>query len=98
MKNECINNEVWKARFDVQRYLDLMWTSSIQDSDTTQQKDIKILVGMAAIFNFQIFSIDATQANIQNIEKFNWEVYIKPPAKLGLTSNQSVKLIKPFYF
>lgn len=62
-----------------------------------QQKSITILVGMAAIFSFQVFSTNVTQAYLQSTKMLKRNEYTKPPPELGLALNQLLKLMKQLY-
>lgn len=59
-KHEGAKTKVWKARFVVRVYQDIMKTSLVLDSVTIQQKPTKISADMTAIICFQIFSADVT--------------------------------------
>ena len=58
---------------------------------------MEILVGLAALFGFQLFSTDVTQAYLQGAEKLKRDVYIKPSAEFGLCPNRILKLLIPLY-
>jgi hypothetical protein len=62
VKDEGTDKEVWKARFVVQGYRDHLKTSLVHDTATSRQHSYRVLVGLAAIFGFNLFSIDVTQA------------------------------------
>jgi hypothetical protein len=78
IKDEGTDKEVWKARFVVQGYRDHLKASLVHETATSRQHSSRALVGLAAIFGFNLFSTDVTQAYLQNAEKLLRDVYIKP--------------------
>ena len=68
IKDEGTKDEVWKALFVVQRYRDKLKTSLVQDTATPRQHSTRILIGLAAICGFRLFSTDVTQAYLQSTE------------------------------
>jgi hypothetical protein len=66
IKDEGTEKEVWKARFVVQGYRDHLKTSLVYYTATSRQHSSRVLIGLAAIFGFQVFSTDVTQAYLQS--------------------------------
>lgn len=97
IKDEGTKREVWKARFIVQGYRDKMKTSLVHDSANARHHSVRLLVGLAAIFGFRLFSTDVTQAYLQSREKLLRDVYVKPSKEFELGPNQLLKLLKPLY-
>ena len=97
IKDQGTSKEVWKARFIVQGYKDKLKTSLVHNSPTSRQYSTRILVGLAAIFGFRLFSTDVTQAYLQSAEKLMRDVYVKPNGEFELAPNQLLKLLKPLY-
>ena len=97
IKNEGTKDEVYKARFVVQGYRDKMKTSLVHDSATSRQVSARILVGLAAIFGFRLFSTDVTQAYLQSSSDLMREVYIKPGKEFNLQPGEILKLLRPLY-
>ena len=54
-----------------------------------------MLMGIAAIFVFRIFSTDVTKSYIQSAEKLNREIFINPPKEFNLKTDEIIKLLKP---
>ena len=78
IKDSGTNKEVYKDRYVVQVYADKPKTSVVHDHPTARQFSVKILVGLAAVYGFRLFSTDATQAYLQSAEKLTRDVHINP--------------------
>jgi hypothetical protein len=68
IKDAGTDKEVWKARFVVQGYRDHLKISLVHDTATYRQHSSRVLVGLAAIFDINLFSTDTTQAYLQSAE------------------------------
>jgi Reverse transcriptase (RNA-dependent DNA polymerase) len=97
IKDEGTDKKVWKARFVVKGYRDHLKTSLVHDTATSRQHFSRVLVGLAAIFGFNLFSTDVTQAYLQSAEKLLRDVYIKPTKELSMEPGQLLKLLRPLY-
>eukprot|EP00171_Calliarthron_tuberculosum_P009450 IDg9450t1 len=97
IKDEGSKREIWKARFVVQGYRDKMKTSLVHDISTARHHSIRMLIGLAAIFGFRLFSTDVTQAYLQSAENLMGDVFIKAPKEFELQGDQILKLMKPLY-
>lgn len=54
---------------------------------------IKILVGISAMFCFQLFSIDISDAYIQSTEHFTRDVFIEPNKEFNLKTDDIIILL-----
>ena len=72
-------------------------TSLVYDNPIARQISMKILVGLAAVYGFRLFSTDVTQAYLQSAEMLMRDVYIKPSAEFKLSPNRLLKLLKTLY-
>lgn len=66
IKDEVTKSEVWIARLFSQLYRKNMKNYLVPDSANAKQHAIRILVALASIFGFMIFSTDVTQAHLQS--------------------------------
>lgn len=76
IKDEGTGNEIWKARFMVQGHKDFMKNSLVHNLSVDKQHAIKILVEIAAIFGFRLFSTDVTYPSISKVLKSSTETYL----------------------
>lgn len=97
IKDGGTGKELYKARYVVQGFRDKMKTSLVHDSATSRQASARILVGLAAAFEFELFSTDVTQAYLQSATPLQREVYIKPGKDFGLGPDKLLKLLRPLY-
>lgn len=56
-----------------------------------------MLIALASVFGFRLFSTDVTQAYLQSADKLMSDVYIKPSTEFELGPDQIQKLLKPLY-
>jgi Reverse transcriptase (RNA-dependent DNA polymerase) len=97
IKDSGTSKEIYKARYVVQGFRDKKKTSLVHDASTSKQQSTKLLIGLAAIFGYRIFSTDVTQAYLQSAEPLMRDVYIKPSAEFELNANQVLKFLRPLY-
>lgn len=97
IKDGGTDREVFKARFVVQGYRDKMKTSLAHDSSTAKQSSTKMLIGLAAVFGYRLFSTDVCQAYLQSAEELLRDVYIQPGKEFELREDQILKLLRPLY-
>ena len=74
-----------------------MKRSFVHDTSSVRQFSVKLLVGLAALLDFRLFSTDVTQAYLQSAEELSRDVYVEPSPEFNLDSNQLLKLLKPLY-
>lgn len=97
IKNTGTDQELYKARFVVQGYRDKLNTSLVHDATTCRPQSARLLIGLAAIFGFTVFSTDVTQAYLQSNQELQREVFLNAPPELHLNHDQLLKLLKPLY-
>ena len=60
--------EIWKARFVVQGHREKMKNSLVHDIATIKNKSVRLLIALAAIFGFRLFSTDISQSYLKSAE------------------------------
>jgi Reverse transcriptase (RNA-dependent DNA polymerase) len=81
IKDSGTNHELYKARYVVQGFRDKKNTSLVHDASMTKQQSTKLLVGLAAIFGYRVFSTDVMQAYLQSAEPLMRDVDISTSAE-----------------
>lgn len=97
IKNSGTHDEVYKARFVVQGHTDIEKNMLVHNSTNLKQNSIRVLVALASIFGFSLWSQDVSQAYLQSAEKLMREVYVRPNKEFGLRKDQLLHLLKPLY-
>ena len=97
IKDEGTRNEVWKARFVVQGYRDKPKTSLVHNNPNVRPHSVRLLIGLASVLGFRLFSTDATQAYLQSADRLMRDVYLIPSKESGLAPDKLLKLLKPLY-
>ena len=97
IKDSGTNKEVWKARYVVQGHKDKMKRTFVHDTSTVRQFSVKLLVGLAALFDFRLFSTGVPKDYLQSTEELSRDVYFKPSSEFDLDPNQLLKFLKPLY-
>ena len=87
-----------KARYVIgghrDRYKDLM----VHSSKTLQPHSIRILLALTAMFDFEVWTSDVSQAYLQSSLPLARDVYIKNPVKeFDLSPDECLQLILPLY-
>lgn len=91
IKDGGTSQEIYKARYVVQGYRDKLKTSLVHDSATSKHTSTKVLVGLAAIFGFRLFSTDVTQAYLQSADKLVRDIYIS--IQVPILSSTQIKFL-----
>lgn len=97
IKDGGTSKETWKARFVVQGHKDKMKRSLVHDSPNAKQQSTGLVLGLASIFGFRLFSTDVTQAYLKSADQLMRDVYIKPTKEFELGEDQILQLMKPLY-
>lgn len=92
IQDEGTAKEVRKARFVVQVHKDSIKQSLVHNTSVPGQRSIKLIVGAAAIFDFQLYSSDVAQAHLQCLEQLTRDIYQSLSEEIYLKSNLSSDL------
>lgn len=95
IKHKDANKEVFKARFVVQGHLDRQKELLVHSSTTDGHQAAKLLVSLATIFGFRLWSADITLAYIQGVGKTLSKFYMKGKRELQLTLYQLLEDLRP---
>lgn len=74
-----------------------MKTSLLHDSAASRQVSSRLLIGVAAVFGFRVFSTDVKQAYLQSGTDLLRDVYIKPGTDFEIGPDKLLKLFRPLY-
>lgn len=70
----------------------------VHSSTTLQPQSVRLLLAMAAIFGFDTWNADITQAYLQSTEPLARDIYIaRPVTEFELDRGQCLKLLRPLY-
>lgn len=97
MKDAGTKNEIHKASFVVQGHTDAEKNLKVHPSPNPRPQTVKILIAVAALFRFGLWSQDVSQAYLQSASKLTREVYIKQRLGIRIRLDQLPKLLKHLY-
>jgi hypothetical protein len=100
IKDTGTDRECVKARYVIKGHKDVEKHWLVHNSPSLRQGSIKLLVALAAIFGFRIWSLDVSQAYLQSAETLMRDVYLDPKHDrdvFHLSSEQCLKLLRPLY-
>ena len=97
IKDADTDKPTYKARFVVQGHRDRDKDLLVHTSSALRQNSLKILVSIAAMFGFPIWTHDVSQAYLQSGSQLLRDVYVKPTKEFELTPNVLFKLLRPLY-
>jgi Reverse transcriptase (RNA-dependent DNA polymerase) len=69
----------------------------VHNSITNKQSSIRLILSIAAILEFRVWSQDVRQAYLQSFENIRRKVYLKPSKEFGLPPDHLLELVKQLY-
>ena len=97
IKNPDTDEVIYKARFVVQGHKDKDKDLLIHDSPTISVSSIRILIAIAGIFGFRIWSTYIIQAYLQSSSPLLRDIYTEATKELCLDKEKLLKLLRPLY-
>ena len=88
--------EVLKARYVLSGHMERDKRSFDHNATTLKQSSIRMLVALATILSFNLWSMEINQAYLQSAEKLQRKVFVRPDA-LQLDNEQFLQVVKPPY-
>jgi Reverse transcriptase (RNA-dependent DNA polymerase) len=88
--------EVYKARLCLGGHRDFLKHKMVHTATTLSQTSTRLILAMAAIFDFDVWTTDFQQAYLQSAESLQKEIFLMTNAlELGL--NEFLQLVLPLY-
>ena len=97
IKEPDTDKETLKARFVIQGHRDREKKTMVKESPTVLRHSIRLLVALASIFNYEVWTRDVKQAYIQSMEDLFRDIYLEPPTDVGIDEEHLLKIVKPVY-
>lgn len=97
IKDAETDKPIFKAIYVVQGHRDKEKNFLVHDAQTMRQSSIRMVIALAAVFEFPIWSHDVSQAYLQSADELMRDVYIKPSQEFELGPYHLLKLLKPLY-
>lgn len=96
IKREGNGEEVFKARFVLGGHIDKEKRNVVHSATTLKQSSIRIILALATIFGFDLWSTDINQAYLQSASNLRREIFVRPDV-LELDKDQLLQVVKPLY-
>jgi Reverse transcriptase (RNA-dependent DNA polymerase) len=97
-KRKDDGEEVLKAGFVIGGHRDIWKKALVHTYNATQQTSIRILMALASILGFDVWSADICQAYLQSATPLLRDVYVRPdPNVIRLGKVELLKLVQPLY-
>eukprot|EP00171_Calliarthron_tuberculosum_P022791 IDg22791t1 len=97
IKNCETDNPVFKARYVIHGHKDREKEELVHSSTTVQQSSTRLIVSLAAMFGFRLWSQDISQAYLQSASKLLRDVYLRPGQEFDIPAGHILKLLRPLY-
>ena len=91
------DNPIFKVRFVAHRHRDAEKHNLVHDSTNVRQSSVRIVIALAAIMGFEVWTEYISQAYFQSAGKLLREVYLRPNKHLQAPVGSILKLLQPLY-
>ena len=96
IKQSDDDKEVQKARFALGGHLDREKSSLVHIYTTLRHCSVRILIALAVILGFDVWSSDVTQAYLQSAQNLKRNVFVRPEI-IELGADELLQVMKPLY-
>ena len=101
IKNFGLKDEQPKASFVVQGHPDKEKDFLVHNTTSLRQRSIRIIVSVAVVKGYRVFSHDVKQAYLQSDEELSRQIFVVPKRKdlqfFEMSENDALDLRKPLY-
>ena len=92
------NQEViHKARFVIRGFNDPLKDSIVHTSPNVTQESCRLLLALASILGFRLWSVDVAQAYIQATANNMRSIFCEGPVELELSADEVLQIMRPLY-
>jgi Reverse transcriptase (RNA-dependent DNA polymerase) len=95
IKNRETDQEVYKARYVVQGFLDPLKQRAAHNSPNLRQDTSRLVLALASICGFEVWTLDVNQASLQAANENMRDIFLQPPTEMELSPDKFLKLMKP---
>jgi hypothetical protein len=96
IKHQENGSELLKARLVLGGHRDRDKSRVVHSATTLKQSSVRLLLALAGMLDFDIWSTDITQAYLQSSSNLQREIFVRPDV-LELDENQLLQVVKPLY-
>ena len=97
LKHVGTEQEVAKARFVVQGFSDPRKTKMLHNATNLRQDSARLVMALAAIFGFRIWTQDVSQAFLQGCSQNMPKLNLQAPRELELDLDEVLQIMAPLY-
>ncbi len=97
IKDVETNTPTFKERFVAHSNRDAEKNQLVHDSTTARQSSVRLLVDLASVMDFDVWTDEIFQAYLQSASSLLREIYLRPNRQLKKHAGYVLKLLRPFY-
>jgi Reverse transcriptase (RNA-dependent DNA polymerase) len=91
IKNRDTDQEVYKARYVVQGFLDPLKQRAVHDSPNLRQDTPRLVLALVSICGFELWTLDISQAFLRAGNENMRDIFLQPPIEMELSSDELLK-------